>query len=457
MSLSTTANKVIHDGNDSATSFSYTFPIQSTDDLVVIYTDADGVETELTPSQYSVTGIGTTTGGAVTYPLTGSPIATGTLLTILRTVAETQPTVLSNQGGYYPNVVEAALDRIVMIEQQLDEMISRALVTPITDDSPSAIPQDAAARANTALLFDADGNPYAGAIASDLSGVSPFILANLLPAASASAARTAIGALGTADIDPLVNPHLRSYLAGLTLSRSSATVLAVAAGFCIDSTNTIGITLGAFTKSTAGTWVTGTGNNGMGTGLTIANSTTYHVFAIINGGAADFYFDTSASAANKPASTTAFRRIGSFRTNGSAQIIDFVQDGDEFRWLTAVADISSTNPGTSAVTRTLTVPTGVRVRAIVSARLSAGSDAENAVGLLSDLSVSDQAPGSGFFNVGVFAALNTSGGSSLGGAGELYIFTNTSAQIRSRINTSGASTNLAISTLGWIDRRGRDA
>lgn len=192
MSLSTTANKVIHAGNGSATSFSYTFPIQASADLDVIYTDADGVETTLTPSQYSVTGIGTPTGGAVTYPLVGSAIASGTLLTILRTVDQTQPTVLSNQGGYFPEVVEAALDRIVMIEQQLDEKIGRAIVTPVTDASPLPIPQDAAARANTALLFDADGNPYAGALISGLAGVSPFILASFLPAADAAAARAVL-------------------------------------------------------------------------------------------------------------------------------------------------------------------------------------------------------------------------------------------------------------------------
>ncbi len=37
----------------------------------------------------------------MTYPLSGSPIANGTKLTIVRSLPYTQPTVLTNQGGYY--------------------------------------------------------------------------------------------------------------------------------------------------------------------------------------------------------------------------------------------------------------------------------------------------------------------------------------------------------------------
>jgi len=78
----------------------------------------------------------------------------------------------------------------------------------------------------------------------------------------------------------------RSYLAGLILSNdgtSPNTVLDISAGQCVDSTNAFVINLAAFTKSTGGSWAAGSGSNGMGTGLTIANSTWYHVFAIIKG------------------------------------------------------------------------------------------------------------------------------------------------------------------------------
>lgn len=133
MALTTTTNKVIHDGNASATVFPYTFPILEASHLTVIYTDADDVETTLSASQYSVTGIGGRTGGSVTYPLTGAAIAVGTKLTIVRTVPYTQTTVLSNQGGYYPEVVEARLDQIYMAMQQLAEIVGRTSTFSISD------------------------------------------------------------------------------------------------------------------------------------------------------------------------------------------------------------------------------------------------------------------------------------------------------------------------------------
>ena len=133
MALTTTTRKVIHDGNASATVFPYSFPILEASHLSVIYTDADDVETTLSASQYSVTGIGGRTGGNVTYPLTGSPIATGTKLTIVRTVPYTQTTVLSNQGGYYPEVVERRFDEIYMAIQQLAEIVGRTSTFSISD------------------------------------------------------------------------------------------------------------------------------------------------------------------------------------------------------------------------------------------------------------------------------------------------------------------------------------
>lgn len=204
MSLSTTTNKVIYNGNASATTFSYTFPIPVASYLSVIYTDADGVETTLSSSLYSVTGIGTTTGGTVTYPLTGSPIATGTKLTLLRTVPYTQDTVFSNQGGYYPEVTESRFDRAYMALQQLLELIQRAFVAPVSDGTnPTTMPsstQRANSGAGSFLAFDSLGNPYAAALTA-LSGVSTWIANNLLPAASASAARTALG-IGSINITP---------------------------------------------------------------------------------------------------------------------------------------------------------------------------------------------------------------------------------------------------------------
>lgn len=202
MAVTTTTNKVIYSGNGATTAWSYTFPILSASDLSVIYTDTTGAESTISSSAYTVTGIGSPSGGTVTYPTSGSPIASGTKLTILRTVPYTQTDVFSNQGGYYPEVTEGRFDRIVMALQQLYERSLRSFLAPASDSTaPGAMPtstQRANGGAGSFLAFNSSGNPYAASLTA-LSGVSTWIQNNLLPAASASAARTAIAVPGLGD------------------------------------------------------------------------------------------------------------------------------------------------------------------------------------------------------------------------------------------------------------------
>ena len=90
--ITSTSTKVVASGNGVTTQFAFTFVGVAAADLVVTYTDASGTSTVLAATAYSVAlnppasntvwGIG----GTVTYPLTGSPIATGTKLTIARNV-----------------------------------------------------------------------------------------------------------------------------------------------------------------------------------------------------------------------------------------------------------------------------------------------------------------------------------------------------------------------------------
>jgi hypothetical protein len=133
MSLSTTTNKVIYSGNGATTVWPFSFPVLDADHLGVIFTNAAGAETAVAASAYSVTGIGAPAGGSVTYPLSGAPIPAGTKLTLIRTVPYTQDTVLSNQGGYYPEVVERRFDEIYMALQQLEERLGRASLSAISD------------------------------------------------------------------------------------------------------------------------------------------------------------------------------------------------------------------------------------------------------------------------------------------------------------------------------------
>ena len=125
MTISTTASSVICLGNSATVSFSFPFIGVASSDISVLYTDTTGATSVLSPSSYTLTlnpaGVGQLwgIGGSVTYPLAGSPIATGTYLTISRTLPLTQSTSMSNQGNFYPQVTEIALDTLCMEIQQV--------------------------------------------------------------------------------------------------------------------------------------------------------------------------------------------------------------------------------------------------------------------------------------------------------------------------------------------------
>ena len=245
---------------------------------------------------------------------------------------------------------------------------------------------------------------------------------------------------------------IAGYLFGLTLSNDVGTpdtVLDIAAGACADSTGTVMITLGDFTKSTAGAWAAGSGQNGMGAGLTLANSTWYHVFACINAGVSDIFFDTGAAGIHALIGTTALRRIGSFKAGSAGAIWKFAQHGDRFDLGTPVSEYNGTPGVTTGVLLTLVaVPTGV----IVTARLSGNmSDltTPNTIAYLSSPTQTD------IIAVGGGVAITVTTGTISGGPTTYLaeVDTDTSQRIRRRVNSTTAVLNIV--TNGWIDQRGR--
>ena len=128
MTVETTTARKIVDGNNSATSFTTGFKVLNDDDLTVILRD-NSAETETTLVQdthYSLSGIGDSE-VTVTYPLSGSPLTATESLVLIREVDYDQSTSIANQTGFYPEVLEAALDFIVMQVQQLREELQRSL------------------------------------------------------------------------------------------------------------------------------------------------------------------------------------------------------------------------------------------------------------------------------------------------------------------------------------------
>lgn len=250
----------------------------------------------------------------------------------------------------------------------------------------------------------------------------------------------------------------RGYIAGLALSNNGTDAtndIDIAVGVARDNTNAQDIVLAsALTKRLDAAWAVGTNQGGLDTG-SIANGT-YHVWLIKRSdtGVVDALFSTSASSPTMPTNYDYKRRIGSILRE-SAAIVGFVQDGDDFYRKSAILDVNANNPGTSAVTRTLSVPTGIRVKAITHASLAIAAAGGGASWYLSDLSLTDVAASLTVAPLGT--VLSQGGATAESQSVPVAIWTNTSGQIRSRLSFSTTDHTVYIATLGWLDRRGRDA
>lgn len=180
MSIATTASSVTINGDGVTKTFSYGFPIPQASYLLVVYTNAQGVQSIVPPANYTATGIGSNTGGTVTYPNVGAAIASGTKITISRVVPYQQPTSLASQGAYYPAAIEAALDNLEMQIQQL--------VTYVTTGTAGVASFNT--RTGPVVLLSSD-------VTSALNYTPLAPANNLSDLGSAATARTNLG-LGTA-------------------------------------------------------------------------------------------------------------------------------------------------------------------------------------------------------------------------------------------------------------------
>jgi hypothetical protein len=168
LTISSTSSSITVAGDGLNQSFSFPFVADSADNIFVQYVDADGAITDLNPSQYTLVinpagpnqlwGVG----GTVTYPLVGAPIAAGTYLSIQRILPFTQETTVRNQGNYYAQVTEQAIDELEMQIQQVNSAVSRSVQFPASDPSDvNPVLPSFVERANQYLGFDADGNAVA--------------------------------------------------------------------------------------------------------------------------------------------------------------------------------------------------------------------------------------------------------------------------------------------------------
>lgn len=133
MTISATYTPAQASGNGVTVAFPFTFKTFEQADLVVIITDADDVDTTQTITTHYTVSLNAdqnnNPGGTVTM-LTAP--ASGTTLTIARQIDALQETDIANGGGFYPEVLEDALDRLTMLSQQNSDAIGRSFSLPIT-------------------------------------------------------------------------------------------------------------------------------------------------------------------------------------------------------------------------------------------------------------------------------------------------------------------------------------
>ena len=129
-----------YSGNSSQTAFPFSFKVfEAADMLVVKVQVSTNIETTLTlTTDYTVSlnaDQNSNAGGTINL-VTALP--TGYNMVISSKVAYLQETDLTNQGGFYPEVITDALDRLTIEVQQLDEGLARAAQLPITSSADAA-------------------------------------------------------------------------------------------------------------------------------------------------------------------------------------------------------------------------------------------------------------------------------------------------------------------------------
>lgn len=212
MAINTTANRIAYAGNGVTLAFAFPYAFLAGVDLVVILTNAAGVDTtKVITTDYSVAG-GSGASGTVTMVV--AP-AVGETLTIYDDPAVTQNMDLVENGPLPAETVEQAFDRLTIICQRLKDRVDRSFRLAEGFSStfslimPSSLPRGgiffvnaaatgiscgpgtAASRAGLYLAFDSNGDPYG--TTGPVSGVPVSVfMATLLDDADAATARTTL-------------------------------------------------------------------------------------------------------------------------------------------------------------------------------------------------------------------------------------------------------------------------
>lgn len=224
MTVSVAVSENVFTGNSATTEFPTTvYALADSTITVKTRVIATGVETtRALGADYTISGLGAASGITINYPLSGSPLPATQQLIVTRTVPYTQQTDIANQDGFLPEVIEQALDTVVLQIQQVADEVNRGIVVPVGEEAitlPTAIN-----RANKYLVFDADGDATVTSIVTGSVTVTSY-METVLDAADATEAKTLleIGAGSNDQVSVSANDTTQGYLNGKLVAGSAIT------------------------------------------------------------------------------------------------------------------------------------------------------------------------------------------------------------------------------------------
>jgi len=169
MSVTETYEPVLLETDGIKTDFDFDFSVFEDTDVVVALVDPDTLvaTAQTLRVDYTVTLNTSTVGGTVVF---GTAPADGQLVSIRRDIPTTQGTDIPSGGLFRESQIENALDKMVLLIQQLEEQIARALLqNPYQETSSLELP---APEAGTVLGWNDAEDAFENKTLADLAAVA---------------------------------------------------------------------------------------------------------------------------------------------------------------------------------------------------------------------------------------------------------------------------------------------
>lgn len=133
MSILTTSNRIDYTADGVATTFAFPFAVYTQTDLQVYVTPTGGTPVlQVLNTDYTQTAVNVPGGNAGGNVIFSSPPTNTYQVTLIRKLPILQQTSFTNLDKFdAKTAIEGTYDKVVMIEQQLNEVVSRAPVLPV--------------------------------------------------------------------------------------------------------------------------------------------------------------------------------------------------------------------------------------------------------------------------------------------------------------------------------------